>query len=71
MKLKYKEWLKTQEKYSGKNKCFVADCDKPGLYEMGDARYWCGGCEEHAGMQMKYQDYLQSNTREPEVRGTW
>lgn len=71
MKLKYKEWLKTQEKYSGKNKCFVADCDKPGLYEMGDARYWCDGCEEHAGMQMKYQDYLQSNTREPEVWGTW
>lgn len=71
MKLKYKEWLKTQEKYSGKNKCFVADCDKPGLYEMGDTRYWCGGCEEHAGMQMKYQDYLQSKTREPEVWGTW
>lgn len=41
MKLKYKEWLKTQEKYSGKNKCFVAGCDKPGLYEMGDARYLC------------------------------
>lgn len=71
MKLKYKEWLKTQEKYSSKNKCFVADCDKPGLYEMGDARYQCAACEEHAGMQMKYQDYLQSKTREPEVWGTW
>ena len=38
---------------------------------MGDTRYCCGGCEEHAGMQMKYQDYLQSKTREPEVWGTW
>lgn len=71
MKMNYTDWLKTKVKYDGKTKCFVDGCDKPGLYEMGDARYWCGGCEEHANMKREYQWYLNSNTKDPEICGTW
>ena len=69
MKLKYEEWLKDEQMrdgYTGKDKCFVAGCDKPGLYEMGDYRYRCAGCEEHAGMRKRYYRYL-SNPRSPSV----
>lgn len=70
MKLEYKDWLKTQEKYKG-SKCFVMGCDKEGLYEGGDVRYYCGMCEEHASMKKKYQWYLNGETRDPVIAGTW
>lgn len=51
----YKEFLKLNAKYDGNSKCFVYDCTKPALYEGGDARFYCGMCEEHAGMLSKYR----------------
>lgn len=58
-KLSYEEYLKTQIKYDGKTECFVGTCHKPGLYEGGDARWWCGMCEEHANMKSRYNRYLE------------
>ena len=58
--LNYEDWLKTQEKYDGSRSCFVYDCDRPALYEGGDARYYCGMCEEHASMEGRYRSYLAS-----------
>ena len=54
----YEEFLKSRVKYSGDTKCFVYDCDKPGLYEGGDERYYCGMCEEHSAMRTSYRMYL-------------
>ena len=71
MKMSYEQWLETKKEYSGKEKCFVNGCDKPAFYEGGDARYYCGMCEEHAGMKMKYQWYLGGDTKEPVIAGTW
>ncbi len=45
---------KKDSKYSGTDTCFVAGCDKPAYYEGGDARYWCGMCEEHADIRFDY-----------------
>ena len=56
--LTYEDFLKSRVKYSGDTKCFVYDCNKPGLYEGGDARYYCGMCEEHFGMRSSYRMYL-------------
>ena len=71
MKMTYEQWLETKKEYSGNQKCFVNGCDKPAFYEGGDSRYYCGMCEEHAGMKMKYQWYLDGNTKEPVIAGTW
>lgn len=43
--------------------CFVAGCDKPAEYEGGDARYYCGMCEEHANIRMHYVSELLFRTR--------
>lgn len=56
----YEDFLKSRVKYSGNTKCFVGGCNKPGLYEGGDARYYCGMCEEHSGMRRSYRMYLRS-----------
>lgn len=57
----YEEFLERNKvpKYNG-NKCFVHGCTKPGLYEGGDARFYCGMCEEHAGMKEQYIRELES-----------
>lgn len=56
--LSYSEFLQDQVKYPEDTKCFVYDCNKPGIYEGGDARFYCGMCEEHASMVSKYRLYL-------------
>ena len=57
--LSYEEFLEREKKYDGEDSCYVYDCDKPGIYEGGDARCWCPMCEEHACMQSKYRSYLR------------
>ena len=56
--LDYSSFLKENVKYNGIQKCFVNNCEKPALYEGGDARFYCGMCEEHSGMIGKYRLYL-------------
>lgn len=55
----YEEYAKSQVKYDGNTKCFVFDCNKPGLYEGGDARFYCGMCEEHSGLRNSYRMHLR------------
>ena len=51
---------KASTEYAGAT-CFVAGCtNPPPYYKVGDARYWCGMCEEHAGMRDRYRNYVQS-----------
>lgn len=51
----YREYRDAQKKpqYAGET-CFVAGCDRPAEYEGGDARYYCGMCEEHADIRCSY-----------------
>ena len=51
---------KASTEYAGAT-CFVAGCtNPPPYYKVGDARYWCGMCEEHANMQDRYRNYIKS-----------
>ena len=50
----YRESKKDPKYVDGKGKCFVAGCDKPAYFEGGDARFWCGMCEEHADIRFDY-----------------
>lgn len=51
---------KASESVAGE-RCFVAGCtNPPPYYRVGDARYWCGMCEEHANMRDRYRNYIQS-----------
>lgn len=58
--------LKTYPEYRDSHKkpeyfgctCFVGGCNKPAEYEGGDARYYCGMCEEHANVKRDYLSYL-------------
>jgi hypothetical protein len=52
----YKEFRK-EPKYFGL-KCFISGCDNFAEYEIGDARYRCGGCEKHAHI---YEDWASFN----------
>ena len=54
----YEEFLERNKTYSGK--CFVHGCTKPGLYEGGDSRFYCGMCEDHAKMKNKYIREMES-----------
>ena len=55
----YEDFEKSRRKYDGKSKCYVFDCNKPGIYEGGDSRCYCPMCEEHAGVISSYKLYLQ------------
>ena len=37
----------------------------------GKTKCFVDGCEEHANMKREYQWYLNSNTKDPEICGTW
>ena len=56
----YEEYKDILIKYSDTTKCIIYNCDKPGLYEGGDARCWCPMCEEHAEIERSYRMYLNS-----------
>ena len=36
------------------NICFVAGCNNLAEYEGGDARFYCGVCEQHSRLQERY-----------------
>ena len=48
-----KIWL--EPKYFGLP-CIV--CGKPAEYEGGDARFYCGVCEEHSRLKEEYKYYI-------------
>ena len=56
----YEEFLETHKKYVGDQKCFIPGCDQPAYYEGGDARFYCGMCEEHCRMKEHYRLYLRA-----------
>lgn len=68
----YKEYLAGEAEASRANvsdHCFVAGCtNPPPYYQVGDARFWCGMCEEHAGMRKKYLDYVRTKLMQCGVR---
>lgn len=68
----YKEYLADEaeesKEYAGSH-CFVAGCtNPPPYYKYGDARFWCGMCEEHAGMRKRYLDYIRTKLLQCGVR---
>lgn len=68
----YKEYL-ADEAEASKNdvggRCFVAGCtNPPPYYQVGDVRFWCGMCEEHAGMRDRYLDYVRERLLKCGVR---
>ena len=68
----YKEYLDDEAELSRESvgdHCFVAGCTNPlPYYQVGDARFWCGMCEEHAGMRKKYLDYVRTKLMQCGVR---
>lgn len=68
----YKEYLDDEAKASeGKvgDRCFIAGCtNPPPYYKYGDARFWCGMCEEHAEMREKYLSYIRNRLLQCGVR---
>lgn len=67
----YEEFANDHKKYSGYYQCFVHGCDKPGYYEGGDARFYCGMCEEHVGLKESYLVYLNHLERKIRIRMMW
>lgn len=67
----YEEFRETREKYVGDAKCFAAGCNRPARYKDGDIRFYCGMCEEHAGIKEDYRRYLERVKRKLEVRMMW
>lgn len=68
----YKEYLADEaeesKEYAGSH-CFVAGCtNPPPYYKYGDARFWCGMCEEHARMRERYLDYVRDRLLQCGVR---
>ena len=60
----YEEWLRSHERYDGSCKCFIPGCDRPGLYEGGDARFTCPMCAEHAGLDKEeYRRFKELHKR--------
>lgn len=60
---------KASTEYAGAT-CFVAGCtNPPPYYKVGDARYWCGMCEEHANMRDRYRNYIQSKLENALLKG--
>lgn len=57
-------------KYFGA-KCFVAGCNNPAEYEGGDARFWCGMCEECVGVKKRYDSYVEDLLRRKRIREKW
>ena len=59
--------------------CFVHGCkSKSPLYPSGDARFYCGMCEEHAGMKDRYKYYFRDKLDELQgmlylgaIKGAW
>lgn len=53
----FREESKDKRYRLGLHKCIV--CGKRKAYwEIGDARYLCAACEEHAHIQEKYKNYV-------------
>lgn len=60
----YEEYKETHKSKNYKGcTCFVSGCNNPAEYEVGDARYPCGMCEEHAGIRDDYKAYIWSKMR--------
>ena len=54
----FKEDAKDKKYIHGDFKCYA--CGKPNAYwELGDARYYCPGCEECAGVKKNWEFYLR------------
>ena len=52
----FKEKIKDNKYKEGKSRCIV--CGKiPAYWEIGDARYYCSACEEHANLNKLYEEY--------------
>lgn len=61
--LNYEEFKESQkdEKYlDGSYSCFVCG-SKPAYYELGDARYYCAGCEKCAGIRKRFEQTVKRN----------
>ena len=67
----YEEFANERKKYDGSYKCFVNWCDKPAYYEGGDARCYCGMCEEHFGLKEYYISYLKYLEKKVRIRMLW
>ena len=58
----FKEKEKDTKYVDGTHKCIV--CGKtPAYWEIGDSRYWCPACDEHARLKEGYAFYLKSKGR--------
>lgn len=66
----YKSRYPKPYKDSG-SKCFINGCEELALYEGGDARFWCGVCEKHAGILKSYRIYLDELRRKIICRMLW
>ena len=68
----YKEFLAAAAEASKDNvrdSCFVVGCtNPPPYYQVGDVRFLCGMCEEHADMRKRYLDYVRERLLKCGVR---
>lgn len=54
----YDEYKTEWPKMEG-SKCFVHWCKNKAIYKVGDERYWCGMCEDCAGIRRHYLSDLR------------
>ena len=45
------------------NICFVAGCNNLAEYEGGDARFYCGVCEQHSRLQERYNILINAEKK--------
>ena len=38
--------------------CFIPGCKNLAEYEGGDSRFYCGVCEQHSGIQERYNNFV-------------
>lgn len=64
----YKESQKVKKYVESNLECFVCGCHKKAEYEGGDARWYCGVCEEHAHLKEYYDTFITN--KEPLIKPT-
>lgn len=56
----FKESQKDKKYLDGSYSCIVCG-SKPAYYELGDARYYCAGCEKCAGIRKQFEQTAKQN----------
>lgn len=58
----YEEFKQSRKTDKYKNqKCYIPGCNNLAEYEVGDSRFYCGMCEEHANIKEEFNRLNKKN----------